>query len=241
MPTLTSLPCELVATVLQELDNVRHLISAILSCRHVYSSFQYYPGVQHDILRRQVADPLLLYSVSVAEASDLSTHPTAPSTQDLLSTFYDKPTELVNRLQTFTLPCVLKMGRLHDMIHSFADDFATDAWALLFQDGPHASDKLTLSRTEHIRFCRVLYQFELYVTLSRGNHGDTVKASQNECFFSRLPPWEVEQLGCVHDFLEKRFSQGEQSLCPQKSPGLSHFQLALTFFFFRSFFRCYRS
>jgi hypothetical protein len=65
MSRSTSLPCEVVAATLQNLDNFQNLLPSLLSCRHVYSSFKESPGIPFDILRKQVTPTLLPYSVAI--------------------------------------------------------------------------------------------------------------------------------------------------------------------------------
>ncbi|KAI0133501.1 hypothetical protein BJ170DRAFT_164642 [Xylariales sp. AK1849] len=60
MPMLTSLPCEVVATILRNLGNIRSPVPSLLSCKHVYPSFKECPGIAYDNLLRQVTDPLSL-------------------------------------------------------------------------------------------------------------------------------------------------------------------------------------
>jgi hypothetical protein len=212
MPLITSLPCEVIAGVLRNLDNVSYLLPSILTCRHFYSSFKENPGLELDILRRQVTPALLPYSIAVMEASQLPRPRTAASIQSLLDTLYNEPALLVSRARKMPLDTVLKMGRTHDIIESLAVGFASDAWTLLGQKEPGLSGSLVLSSTEFFRFCRAFYRVELYFSLFRGDqdqmNGD-FEDGQTQWFFSKHPPWVNEQLACVHDFLEKKVSEGE--------------------------------
>ncbi|KAL1837836.1 hypothetical protein VTJ49DRAFT_3364 [Mycothermus thermophilus] len=63
-----------------------------------------------------------------------------------------------------------------------------------------------LSPHEQFRFCRAFYRVELFNMLFRG--GEFSEEAVRSWFFSRLPPWELEQLGCAHLFLEMEFASG---------------------------------
>lgn len=71
MPSVTELPCEIVATILRNLDHLRFLAPALLTCRHFYASFKESHGVETSILRHQTTPALLPYSVALLEASCL--------------------------------------------------------------------------------------------------------------------------------------------------------------------------
>lgn len=211
MSVITKLPYELVASVLRKFDNVRFLPPSILTCRHFYSSFKEHPDVKYEVLRRQVTSDLLPYAVAVMEASRLPHPLTGASIQGILDALYNEPAKLVTQLRTVPLPVLLKMGQTHDVIQSLAADFATDAWTLLSQTDPGVSGNLVLSPKESFRFRRAFYRVELFFNLYRSRGvglSDSFSDSDYRRFLSKHPPWENEQLGCVHDYLEKKFSEG---------------------------------
>ncbi|KAF2489262.1 hypothetical protein BU16DRAFT_598145 [Lophium mytilinum] len=210
MSPITDLPCELVASILRNLDNFSSLLPSLLACRHFYSSFTENPRIQSEVLQRQVTPALLPYSIALMEASRLPRPRTAASIHTLLDTLYKDPAQLIARLQTMPLPMVLRMGCTHNVIHDLAAEFATDAWGLLLQGDSRVSGDLSLSSKEEFRFHRAFYRVELFFQLFRdyqGGEAGLLEAREFQQFLSRHPPWENEQLGCVHDFLEKRLSE----------------------------------
>ncbi|KAI1107471.1 hypothetical protein F4804DRAFT_297123 [Jackrogersella minutella] len=212
MSTLTSLPCEVIISILQNLDNVQSLVPALLSCRHVYSSFNESPQmIRLQILQRQISPALLPYSMAIVKASCQLSEPDEASIKDLLDTLYDEPSRLLSQLQTLPAGLVSRMGRMHDLVESFVNDFAVDAWDSLTRDNPclppDAMGRLSLWPTEHSRFCCAFYRFELFVTLARSNKAKFSTYPYRRHFSSRLASWEIEQILCVHNFLEKRFLQ----------------------------------
>lgn len=66
-----------------------------------------------------------------------------------------------------------------------------------------------VSELEAERICRTLYRFELFRRLFGcfAWRTDELMGSAMS-FFSKFSPWEVAQLGCIHDFLSRQVAQG---------------------------------
>ncbi|KAK1999106.1 hypothetical protein LX36DRAFT_710352 [Colletotrichum falcatum] len=62
-------------TLLRSLNDIQSPTSALLSCRHIYSSFKQRPGIEAEIVRRHVTPALVPYAVASAEASRLPRPP----------------------------------------------------------------------------------------------------------------------------------------------------------------------
>ncbi|KAI1321536.1 hypothetical protein F5Y16DRAFT_388759 [Xylariaceae sp. FL0255] len=131
MPNITDLPCEIIAGVLRELDDIHHLRNAALSCRHLHSAYKEYPSLAVDVLTSNVNPALLPYSVALWEASGLSRPRTHNSIKQLLDTLYDEPRALTERLRHMPTPTVLWMTHLHGQIETVANEFASNAWGKL--------------------------------------------------------------------------------------------------------------
>jgi hypothetical protein len=206
---LTRLPCEIVAAVLRNLDSFRSLVSCLLSCRHVYSSLKESAGVEVDILRQQVTPALLPYAVATLEASLPSpASGRGAFVRELFDELYYDPHRLADRVRALSISQIRQMSRTHDLVHSFAMGLAADAWAVLCQQSPGVSGSSPVSAAEHFRFCRAFYRVELMLALSRDDRDRCFKACAVEHFLERQLSWEREQLGCVHDYMEKVFAQG---------------------------------
>ncbi|KAI0967016.1 hypothetical protein F4678DRAFT_447161 [Xylaria arbuscula] len=217
MATITRLPCEIIAGIFRKLDNIQSLLPSILTCRHFYLSYKESPSLALDILHHQIGPALLPYSIAVLEASCMAR--TRSSIQQLLDTLHNEPAVLTRRLHDIHLSGLIEMGGTHDLVKNFADAFASDAWSLVLShslvQGQGQSDGLVLSPTEEFRFYRAFYRVELFLRLFRD---DSIQVSsifedeQVDMFLSRHPPWVNEQLGCVHDYIEKRFSQASRDV-----------------------------
>lgn len=209
MSAITELPCEVIAAILRNLDNVQSLGPALLACRHFYASFKQYHGIEAAILRRQVTPALLPYSVALLEAS-----PSSWPHSDLLDTLSNDPAQLSARVSSMPVSSLGIMARMHELIRSLATSFATEAWARLSSGNDGDGDGcggLVPSPAEDFRFCRAFYRLELFYRLARGGGdqtGGNFAEDIDSWFFSRQPLWENEQIGCAHEFLEAKFCQG---------------------------------
>ncbi|EPE32077.1 hypothetical protein GLAREA_12159 [Glarea lozoyensis ATCC 20868] len=208
MSTIANLPLELIAAVLQKLDNVHSLLSSLLTCRAFYSSFQEYPSlIRAEVFRRQLTPALIPYSVAVMEASRIPRPHSDASIQALLATLYDEPEELTApaRFNQIPEPYLLEMIRTQVIIERFVNDYATEAWSLLEKEDPNLPSNVMLSEAEHTRFCRAFYRLELFSTLfpSSINGADSYRKGTN-WFMSRYSPWESEQITSIYYFLKEK-------------------------------------
>jgi hypothetical protein len=215
MSTIENLPMELIAAVLQKLDNVHSLLSSLLTCRAFYTSFQEYSNlIRGEVLRRQLTPALIPYSVAVMEASRIPRPHSDASIQALLATLYDEPEELVTPARFNTIPesYLLEMIRTHVIIERFVNDYATEAWSLLVQEDPILPSNVHLSESEHTRFCRAFYRLELFSTLfSSFINGANCAGTERKAakwFLSRFPPCENEQTTSIYYFLKEKVIEG---------------------------------
>lgn len=69
------------------------------------------------------------------------------------------------------------------------------------------------SRLEEERICRSLYRFELFRRLfGCFSWRSDVLVDFMTMFFSKFAPWEIAQLGCIHDFLGGQIVPGKPGL-----------------------------
>ncbi|KAK3902172.1 hypothetical protein C8A05DRAFT_15727 [Staphylotrichum tortipilum] len=212
MPSITQLPCEMVAEILGKLDHLRFLLPALLACRHFYTSFKKSHGVKASILRRQITPALLPNAVALVEASRLPRPLAASSVVALLDDLHNRPASLAAWLPTIPTALVQKMGRTHDAIHALATGFATSALDCISPPSAPAgtaTEAAALSPLEYFRFCRAFYRVDLFYTLFRGG---SFESDMNPWFFSRHSLWENEQLGCVYEYLEARFAKASREV-----------------------------
>lgn len=219
MTSITKLPCEVMTSVMRNLGSVRFLLPCLLTCRYFYSCFKENPGVAADILEQQVTPALVPYSVAVLESWHLRPR-TGTLIRKLLEALYMEPSKLRSRLRTVSVPLLIKLETLHEAIHSMTTQFSNNAWAhILLDQESRTPHNLSLSPTEYYRFCRAFYRFELYCNLFRSSMPSNIASfseDDREWFFSQHAPWENEQLGSAHDFLELQLFKGQLLMVPQK-------------------------
>ncbi|KAI1632894.1 hypothetical protein F4809DRAFT_56899 [Biscogniauxia mediterranea] len=206
MAPILRLPLELVASILCELDDIRFLPAAILTCRHFYLSFREHANIKNEVLQNQVGHQLLPYAVATLEA-----HRMPYPRQSLLSILHHEPepAAMAASLRLMPLPSLLEIGQMHDIVQNLATDFSTDAWNLLDEGDQTCRGELALSPAETLRLQRAFYIVELCLAFFKSE--DRLTGNPQEIrltrYLSKHSPWENEQLGCIHDYLEKRISQ----------------------------------
>ena len=213
MASFTDLPREIIIMIFRELGHVKFLPALFLTCRHFFASFYAHPRVALEILRRHIPPILLPFAVAVLEASRLRRLSHALLVTDFLDALDWNPgyfAELVNQLSLHDLA---RLEHMHLAIHSFAIQFMNQAWSCLSQDD------LQLSAGEHFRVCRAFYFTEIFYRAQEDMPDKT-----SYLFLGKFAPWEREQLGSIHDFLEKELLDSRFHHCIQH-PGQIHIAL----------------
>ncbi|KAK1483381.1 hypothetical protein CTAM01_13458 [Colletotrichum tamarilloi] len=206
MPSIADIPCELVSSILRSLDDFETLTSALLACRHIYTSFKQIAGTELAILRRKIGLDLLPYAVASLEASRLKPSPGDDSSiRALLDLLYDNPSQLVARTASISSEFLRSMSRKHDWVTTLALSYAAEARIHLSSDIAASPEAVDLSPSEYIRFCRAFYRVDLFYLLFGAVGNFNGLSGMGNLLFHRHPPWVNEQLGCVHDFIEDKF------------------------------------
>ncbi|KXH49016.1 hypothetical protein CNYM01_10809 [Colletotrichum nymphaeae SA-01] len=206
MPSITDIPCELVASILRSLDGFETLTSALLAYHHIYTSFQQIPGTELAILRQKIEPDLLPYAVASLEASKLQPSPGDESSfRGLLDFLYDAPSQLVARTASMPPELLRSMSLKHDWVTTLALSYAVEAKIHTSSDIITSSEAVDLSPSEYFRFCRAFYRVDLFYFLFGAVGNFNALSGVGNLLLDRNPPWENEQLGCVHDFIETKF------------------------------------
>ncbi|KAF3009179.1 hypothetical protein E8E14_004975 [Neopestalotiopsis sp. 37M] len=198
MPRITDLPIEVVASVLSELDNIKHLPDALLTCKHFYNAGSEHSHVASNILTRQITHNLLPYAVAALESSRLPQPHTTASIKELLDLLYDEPEKLAARIRKMSRRDLVHLGHVHDVVRTLTNDFMYHAWALLNQDN------LRLSPTECFRIGRASYRLEILCNLCRPKSDGVEEGFENRLFLDKHPPWENEQMCSIYAYLSRK-------------------------------------
>lgn len=168
------------------------------------------PGTELAILRRLIAPELLPYAVASLEASRLEPSPGDESSiRSLLDLLYDEPSQLVATTASMHLKLLRSMSRKHDWVTTLALSYAAGAKIHLSSDITTSPETIDLSPSEYSRFCRAFYRVDLFYVLFGAVGNFNGLSGTGNLLFHRHPPWENEQLGCVHDFVEAKFLEGK--------------------------------
>lgn len=208
MAILTDLPLEVVGEFLKNLDTLESLKHSILSCRHFYAAFKETHGVGAVIIRNRIPRGLLPYAVAILEAR----RPTG-SREYVLLDLHDEPGFLESRLISLPNQELGTLSRMYTIIEKRTLEFAVTAldrlhtcmlepWFL----------RMSFTSTENIRICRGFYRVELYYALfGYGPHATDNPGkleSDQDLFFMKYPPWELEQFYCIRAYLTRKLIEG---------------------------------
>ena len=103
----------------------------------------------------------------------------------------------------------MDLARNHKLVEWFTHDLCTT----IFSNHPftHQQDgtkPLPVSTEETVRIHRALYRFELYCDLFRPTTQSRLDPDEAcERLLNLWPAWEVEELGCINNYLSRRLSE----------------------------------
>ncbi|CZR55846.1 uncharacterized protein PAC_05734 [Phialocephala subalpina] len=200
------LPIEVRHGVMSFLPDV-NMRSMALSCRSFYDALKSgEPLITKRVLFKTIEDGVLLEAIAVLESSRLRSR-----TGRTISKFVAQHVELRGiPTPTWNLSNALPISKIHSHVHHFAADFCSrsqETWPIDF-------GSTEISRVEVTRFERAFYRFELYCSLFR-HAGKPICSfdEQKRIYFDKFPPWENEQLTCIHDYLFRAMSSDNVVYC----------------------------
>ncbi|KAI9151450.1 hypothetical protein HJFPF1_08652 [Paramyrothecium foliicola] len=158
MASVLGLPTEVVWMILQNLDNVKDLSSAIRTCRWLHQSFLGNTYLAHEVLTAQVTLEVLPYLLLMNKLLGGPCGETFGNVVDFLDDQDGKTKELLAGYRELPFQTLLRLGRYHDMISTMAYRYAAEAWSLIGQE-----NALSLSKSESFQLHRAFYRLELYL------------------------------------------------------------------------------
>ena len=216
--SLVSLPFDLIHAVLCFVPDVPSLRAVISTCTTLHRAFQNAERlVTERVLSNQMGSGLLREAFVVLESSRLKDSWSRKAVEDFLQRqklIITDQTTLPRR--PWTLSRGIYVDRLYQHVRYFAADFASSALRAMFPLSRSANNGSTLtpqpSASEIHRMERTFFLFELYCNLFRKYTTVSEKRftpkEQMELFLEQFPPWEVEQLVCVRDYLLRSIADG---------------------------------
>jgi hypothetical protein len=230
--SLESLPIELRSLILQNLPDIRSLISSLLAHSSLYDAFRDDHTITVKVLKNQISPPSLLYHALAVHQSASLRPRSRHQVQELLNSYHKTAsTQLFCLLPQVSLSDALRMAKIYEHVVFFTANFVSVTLPLL-SSSKDTQDSLLAppSPSELHRIQRSFYRFELYCNLFRRHRRskpDTLFSAkeQGEIFFKRYSPSENEQLACIHDYLLQQLSKCRinSHLGMIRTPGLSLF------------------
>ncbi|KAI1122234.1 hypothetical protein F5Y10DRAFT_287358 [Nemania abortiva] len=206
---INQLTIEVRILILEALDDISSLVPALCAHRCFYDAFKAGKGIAEVIIQRQVHPHLLPLAIAAVEASHSHRGNIVERERihELCANIDKNPGPFIDRLKArrpgrkpssstpIPIPDLIQIGRCHDIIKELAVGYAALAWRR-FVEAPGCPIKL--SAAERIRFYRAFWRLELFFMAYRGYDGTNPPIR----FLHAFPPWEWEQLACVHRWLE---------------------------------------
>lgn len=228
---ILKLPVELLQHILPCLSDPRSLVSAIQISRIFYPNFQ--ENEQHivaTVLERCVGAGVLREAkptrncVPPVLSTKLTEQP--PDLDDKLQEelnmcisrfLHDQPGKIDSNQSSCTLSDALALGNFHaDVIlplkASFIQTSSDPKSCMMSAKVEESLSMRSASNLEEERICRALYRFELFRRLFGCFAWRTDELMDlATMFFSMFSPWEIAQIGCIHDFLGRQVIPGKKT------------------------------
>ena len=205
------LPVEMFGAILSMLDDLPSLLSTILTTRAFNSAFL---EGKHTILSRvlikHVGADIIFDALAAIEAEATATTRASLFTSEGIQAFCAEHFRIGRPVPPFNdLGKAIAVAKLSATVKAFTARFAQ--WVAA--TSPEGMSTLTV--TERARVERAFYLFETFCNLFRNRHRRSGESVGRFHFFSTFCPWELEQLGCIHDFL---FQQVQSGKCIPPTP-----------------------
>ncbi|KAL9114051.1 MAG: hypothetical protein Q9227_001823 [Pyrenula ochraceoflavens] len=231
------MPPELIAWIMRSVSLPEDLFAFILTCRRMNQIFNNQKSsmlssvVQNAIHPYALADAINAVRCSkISKLVDSSTD--TESTKLTITHFcqtYAKKENCIVHQGRIDEPTATALCRLYSGVHFFLSDFTASALESLrastsaqIETAHNFGSKSVLSSTERGRLQRAFFRFEIFRRLFRQPlHRDDSTPfpdgkEQAELFLSHFPAWEIEELACIHQYLqgaiEKEFDKIEDEL-----------------------------
>lgn len=212
--------------ILSALPDVMSLQAAVLSCPLFYSAFlRAKTSVTTHVLLNRVDASVFPDAIAASESAEVRLQDkrarsqsrsaiwdlSSQSREAVMEPFRSRIRKAIedfvarNLRQRPTLPKslslkeALRLERFHSCVEQLAEQFAETTLAKC----PGARPQPGTTYQERCRIQRALYRFEIFRNLFGGPDRllPIVPSEKKPLFFDNFPPWEIEQLGCIHDFL----------------------------------------
>ncbi|KAF4827849.1 hypothetical protein CGCTS75_v007821 [Colletotrichum tropicale] len=217
MTLITNLPKELIGAIVAEISTLEDLNNLMRASRCFLEAVHAWPATPHIVLRRQLLmelpSGLMAYAIAIVEAGNLprprsSKHAGRAVSRVLYQVAHD-PAHSLDLVPTLSFNSLIKIRDKHKTILSLANAMAQDAWKMLRDGDGVVSGDLVLSGREQHRITKAIYETELLSTVFGDESWETADldvfyGADGDIYLASKSSWEIEAIGCVLDFFEKR-------------------------------------
>lgn len=215
MKKITDLPLEVTASIFRHLESLDDLGHCILACRHFHNTFKEYKDVPGTIVGSSWDPDLLSLAVATELVKGLPTDRSGLAVRDFVDGLVYDSKNMYRMLKTMSVPSLLSMMDMQDAIVDLAFDMAESSfrefdfndYAIAYNEGG-----VGLSPAEATRFCRAFYRTQLYFE-AFPNATEATVAEGSAWLASSFAMFEIEQMACVYDYLERLVLQSTHSTC----------------------------
>lgn len=192
-PYLEKLPVEIKQEIMLNLPDVAFLKSLSTARLSFHNIFKY----DKSGITRQVLLNALRYEVLPAAIAAFESSRRTDYNDEIGRAFGEKYLDSDNYGPIEWKPSeALHISDFHQHVQFFTEDFAAKTLANLPASATIIANQTPLTEREVNRFMRAFYWFETYRNIPSGGQN-----RRGEGFFTHFALWELEQLGCVHDYL----------------------------------------
>lgn len=207
--SLLSLPFDMIQAVLCFIPDIPSLRAVISTCTTLHRAFHNVERlVTERVLSNQMGSELLREAYMVLESSRLKSCWSKKAVKDFVER--QKVIITTDIRRPWTLTGGIYVDKIYQHVQYFAADFASSAVSEVFQLTINAPPPPSASEMHRMK--RTFFLFELYCNLFRNyktpNETRFSPEGQRELFLKQFPPWEVEQLVCVRDYLLRYIADG---------------------------------
>ena len=214
---MDSLPPEVLAMIMKKCSSIATLYALIRSSSRLYSLFQaskqmILSGFLHELLHPEV----LCEAKRIGCLSPIGYPYTNDKDIEAFAATLDAEEKDTHVTEPIPLEACIRICRLHRSVEYFVRDF-TEHCATISGLCGYSLDNGTLSPswTEESRIQRAFYRLDLYARLfhsykdfAHPYDGSTMRsAAQSDLFITKLPPYQVEELACLHGYFHARLTK----------------------------------
>lgn len=212
--SLLSLPFDMILAIFCFIPDVPSLRAFISTCTTLHRTFHNDERlVTESVLLNQMGCGLLREAYMLLESSHLKSCWSKKAVEDFVQR--QKVIVTTGLRGSWTLSGGIYVDKIYKHAQYFAADFASSACSEMYPLNSGNGDQTVPpppSASEIHRMERNFFRFELYCNIFRNyktvNEKRFSPEEQREVFLKQFPPWEVEQLVCVRDYLLRYIADG---------------------------------